>query len=100
MNKLKLVVAALVIAAGTFSVFAFNTTKTPVKEDVVDHYYRVNSESGSNYVIDEIEMPSDECPGGADACEFSSPTALGTTVQKSVVDDEQNGIVLLGQQDL
>ncbi|MCR8667472.1 hypothetical protein NO995_07260 [Aestuariibaculum sp. M13] len=102
MNKFKFAVATLVIVAGTIGAFAFSNIKDKdsVKEEIQTYYYSVDYESGSDYVILEIGSPSGTCPGGSDACEFSSPTSLGTTVLKTDVDNEQNGIVVLGNTNL
>ena len=101
MKKLKFAVAATIIAVGVVGAFAFNADeKEPVKEDVQTFYYRVDAISGTDYQIHAIQMPSNTCPGGGDACEFSSPDQLGSSVPKSDVDNEENGIVLLAQQDL
>ncbi|WP_353151576.1 DUF6520 family protein [Chryseobacterium sp.] len=84
MKSIKIAVAALIVAGGTFTAFAF--TKSDSKTKVAQTYW-VTSLSGSNYTV-ATSLPDDnECGEGSEQpCQITTTQPLSAGNQISVAD--------------
>ena len=73
MRKLHIAVAALVIAVGSFTFFAFTKAEGEAKQ--APKLYWVVGMSGANYIVTDNPIDSRPCVGELDPCEiFTSET--------------------------
>lgn len=99
MKKLRIAVAALVIAAGSFAAFAF--TKADVQTEKAPTTYWVTGKVGSNFVVSDNPDDAGDCRGGSEPCEITTTeTPNPTTHQLTPAQMASSNTTIISSQNL
>ena len=88
MNKLKLAVAALVIAAGTFGAFAFSNASEEKESAVLNVYHYEGVDANGDILFAPGEPNPGDCTTGSIPCRFESTQTLISPMSSADIQDK------------